>query len=113
MTHPKLEELKRLCDKATPGPWDQQVSFRGMIWPSANDAKFIAAARTYMPLLLDIAEAAQFYAEANNYIEATMTVKEVNREEGSITIGDSIFFGAPALADKGERMRKALAKLEK
>jgi hypothetical protein len=74
-----LEEIEKLCNQATSGPWLVKESKAGYsIEPSitraicyyveeypeaspemgANDAKFIAASRTLMPILLNIARAA-------------------------------------------------------
>lgn len=80
-----LAELRALCDAATPGPWrydEHQPEWNGdasysvvvphlgeqmllddtRYYPTAPaeraDARFIAAARTAMPLLLAVAEAA-------------------------------------------------------
>lgn len=72
-----LTELRAICDAATPGPWyltHQSVSFRldatespsgyhyaeirGWDHERQPNAAFIAAARTYMPLLIAVAEAA-------------------------------------------------------
>lgn len=75
-----LDELKRLCAEATEGPWeivfrstqfglctigtpmgdvasqDPKGKYHGVY---ENDAAFIAAARTAMPLLIAVAEAAK------------------------------------------------------
>jgi len=69
-----LAALRRLCEEATPGPWDvdDQSHDDGTIWvnvewrgtavceacPVAADAAFIAAARTALPALLDRVERA-------------------------------------------------------
>jgi hypothetical protein len=61
-----LDELQLLCDEATPGPWGS-VGFAGSENGITNDpghpstwedARFIAAARTYLPMLLAVAQAA-------------------------------------------------------
>lgn len=68
----KLEELRKICDAATPGPWRfaqlldgiearALLDSRGYLFGRSDDlqnGEFIEAARTYMPLLLDLAEAA-------------------------------------------------------
>lgn len=77
------EELRRLCEAATPGPWtldpcDGEFGFvrSGIVWTAQNDsaafsgtdfiqakteedAAFIAAARAAVPALLDALEAAE------------------------------------------------------
>lgn len=65
----KLGEIRALIEAATPGPWhgegyddDTVYNFRDNAVArvfSTYDLKFITAARTLMPLLLDVAEAAQ------------------------------------------------------
>lgn len=86
-----LEELKELCEAAAPGPWttasDEDVE--DCIGPHAflfgpetldtegyyysperyrvEDAKFIAAAREYMPKLIAVAKAAR---ELSEFVEA-------------------------------------------
>lgn len=85
----KLEELKRLCEAATPGPWrlrdfgsyrgehggqiqnyqiydaDSELLLEGGVYydnispKRIEDAAFIAAARTYLPRLIAVAEAAK------------------------------------------------------
>jgi hypothetical protein len=71
----KLEELKKLCDEATIGPWTwrseglvNKYIDEGLVIPKADawgdrwvepkDKAFIAAARTYLPRLIAVAEAA-------------------------------------------------------
>ena len=71
----KLEDLKKLCDEATSGPWSyrESGSCGGTVYrisPSFTDsgsmahadAAFIAAARTYMPKLIAVVEAAKSLA---------------------------------------------------
>jgi len=68
----KLEDLKKLCGKATPGPWSyappvvDDPQFENAIRAGQfqlvltdYDASFIAAARTYLPKLIAVAEAAK------------------------------------------------------
>lgn len=71
----KLADMRALCDAATPGPWRSRdfgvhavranmvVAGRGYcddgVYCHENDARFIAAARTLMPLLLDVAKVAE------------------------------------------------------
>lgn len=63
MTKEQLDEIRARADAATPGPWinDDDLSITGAngtdvcIWwdlVSADDAEFIAAARTDVPALL-------------------------------------------------------------
>ena len=53
-----LDELERLCEAATPGPWTLDESESGLIGPhcepivEACDALFIAAARDALPKLI-------------------------------------------------------------
>lgn len=79
-----LDKLQKLCDEATPGPWEylrledeknrecnighvdsdegwHSVISResGIYGPGTSDAEFIIAARRYMPLLIAVARAAQ------------------------------------------------------
>jgi hypothetical protein len=69
----KLEELKALCEAATPGPWECSSNPQGSGWgivgpwfphedaraeeKSDANARFIAAAREAMPKLLKLADA--------------------------------------------------------
>ena len=68
----RLRQWREVCEQATPGPWtfrdaEGDVVDRPTdgppgieIWPDGDkDGPFIAAARTAMPLLLDVADAAQ------------------------------------------------------
>lgn len=64
----KLEELRKICDAATPGPWRfaqlldgiearALLDSRGYLFGRSDDlqnGEFIEAARTYMPMLLDL-----------------------------------------------------------
>ena len=50
------EELRRLCDAATPGRWYARNLEYGL---EGEDAEFAAAARTAVPALLDALEAAE------------------------------------------------------
>jgi hypothetical protein len=77
----KLEDLKNLCAQATPAPWEPNYYFIGFdtlfvegeefvgCAPATNkdqadkDAAFISAARTMLPKLIAVAEAAQFALE--------------------------------------------------
>lgn len=73
-----LDELQKLCDEATAGPWEKLCLFGSRDLPtSISDGKgmtieigefsefkhadldFIAAARTYMPKLIAVARAAK------------------------------------------------------
>ena len=71
MTRPTRAQLRELCEKATQGPWvDRRRAERAEVWSmgpdidpydeglvcdyiKADDAAFIAAARTAVPALLD------------------------------------------------------------
>lgn len=70
----KLEEIRVLCEKATAGPWRYEEpfvqqnagvdGFRDIFRTKGDDrqeedAAFVVAARTLMPLLLEVAAAAQ------------------------------------------------------
>lgn len=77
MTDEELEELKKLCDDATPGPWKWKMEWKenghysgsmgeldpGVLWygmdgeegiysPKQADAEFIASAREAIPSLI-------------------------------------------------------------
>lgn len=66
----KLPDIRKLCEEATPGPWEWETSER--LYAPGNgyvidghadeitkgDAAFIAASRTLLPKLLKVAEAA-------------------------------------------------------
>lgn len=68
-----LDELEKLCNEATPGPWRvasgdwRVVNFNhypvcgtsNVIGDDESNADFIAAARTYLPKLIDVAKAAE------------------------------------------------------
>jgi hypothetical protein len=67
-----LDELQRLCDKATPGPWNVNAEYGTTIWAQAkpahdyddnDDAHFITAARLYLPKLIAVARAAKAATE--------------------------------------------------
>lgn len=77
-----LDEIEKICEEATPGPWEVKISGEDLVpfeqrlvslgpisyWASHaddasleipdNDIAFISSARTYMPKLLTIAKAA-------------------------------------------------------
>ncbi len=92
----KLEEIEKLCEEATPGPWEAQIPAMTGEWPKARiwplkiegklyhyamiktaDAEFIAASRTLMPKLLQIAK----LAKASNYGTTMLdTLKELEKE---------------------------------
>ena len=61
------DKLRKLCEEAT--PWPKRVNHSGIAldFEREADAEFHDAARTYLPLLLDVVEAAsqdaQHYAE--------------------------------------------------
>ena len=80
-----LEDLQKLCDAASPGPWQFRATqdsggIQFVVAPNAKrtaqgfefiaadcshkcNGEFIAAARDYMPILLEIAKAAEVYRE--------------------------------------------------
>lgn len=55
-----LDELQALCDKVTPGPWDELIGYDDEeIYVhgdqlTRDDHKFITAAREHMPKLVNI-----------------------------------------------------------
>jgi hypothetical protein len=77
-----VERLLELCEAATPGPWRQDPNDTSYVrhpngWQTIgsvnlnhHDAAFIAAARTAIPALLHIAEAACAWRDA--MIERTL-----------------------------------------
>jgi hypothetical protein len=81
----KLSELERLTEAATKGPWivdpyrPSAASILGAIEDGAPilvddvktaDADFIVAARSAMPILIEIAEAAQMLTRGDCFCEA-------------------------------------------
>jgi hypothetical protein len=90
----KLDQIRALCDAATPGPWkcvDQQVFVpchkRGkdigiFEWnvtcdgKAAPTAQFIAACRELVPKLLTVAEADRAYLAASGDVSAEHTALE-------------------------------------
>lgn len=70
-----LEEIEKLCEEATPGPWQNEYSLvNGIEGRIASvdsivpyrdkidiNAKFIAASRNLMPKLLAVAKAAELH----------------------------------------------------
>lgn len=83
-----LDELQKLCDEATPGPWAPYADGTilgpsGMLGTATDfgDRQFIAAARTYLPRLLAVARAAkeaqyQVLGEAGAAIEVALAALE-------------------------------------
>lgn len=86
ITPEKLAEWEKLCDEATPGPWDSDnnevigfldgtgvVAIAAVCQWSLTDVKFIAESRTAMPELIAevnrLREALGFYADKKNYEE--------------------------------------------
>lgn len=71
----KLEDLKKLCDEATPGPWGSRMNpwtYRGTVDAKGEhvasttrfeDGDFMAAAREALPKLIAVAEAADAMRE--------------------------------------------------
>jgi hypothetical protein len=85
--HVTLDEIQKLCDQATPGPWklwgmqvlqdpvgDSNVETARLIAKTDDpdrglrtfNASFIAEARTYLPRLLAVARAAKHVADRHN-----------------------------------------------
>ncbi len=73
----KLNELKRLDAKATPGPWrdeqnaildsnDAWIADAAFAHSGARNSALIAAARNALPALLAVAEAAKRLRDAND-----------------------------------------------
>lgn len=64
-----LDELQKLCDEATPGPWVYKKPWDAGLFsgdtmivggdPNHEDVKFIAAAREWMHKLIDAVNAAK------------------------------------------------------
>lgn len=93
-----LEEFKKLCDAATPGPWQGPFCFpetfeRNYISNTIgdhiltsedleiDDAKFIAACREMVPKLIAVAEASQArfqYWNRENYIALEKALESLN-----------------------------------
>lgn len=89
----KLEEIRKLIDAATPGPWVRHTrlcggysyqvlnatggillettSYGGM----SEDAALIAASRTLLPKLLAVAEAAQSVCEPSLWVEGEISTR--------------------------------------
>ena len=70
MNEKRIEELRAMCDTATPGPWIRERwsidTVNERVVATANmqlDAAFIAAARTALPELLDEVERLETEAE--------------------------------------------------
>lgn len=70
MTPKRIAELRALCEKATPGPWYESMTYTPSVFPKDSttavafdllktDMNFIAAARTAVPELLDEIERVQ------------------------------------------------------
>jgi hypothetical protein len=107
-----LAALRRLCEEATPGPWDvdDQSHDDGTIWvnvewrgtavceacPVAADAAFIAAARTALPALLDRVERAE---RANEEYDADLE-GERDRLRASLTAAESALAASRAEAER-------------
>lgn len=86
-----LSDLKKLSDEATPGPWHGCVGDELDHWelynpetgehvvqddsgvdPRAEDIEFICAARTYLPKLIAVAEAARKLADDAYHVDETL-----------------------------------------
>ncbi len=97
----KLSDLKKLCDDATPGPWKASDEILGAVTymdPKYNletnifgldiddyaitrhkpDAEFIAVARTMLPKLIAVAEAAKRCDENAKYIDLESRFYEID-----------------------------------
>lgn len=77
----KLEEIQKLCDEATPGPWRWDYTGSSDYWLTSNDERidglwdrhdfnehnrqFIAASRDLLPKLLAVAWAAKRFIEVD------------------------------------------------
>lgn len=116
----KLEDIKRVCEEATPGPWATTLSTDKDDWdywrvraaPGDNicklslsfleprtderDATFIAIARTVLPQLVAVAEAARSALDC------------FRTEGGTIFLRDS----GSTFCDRLDSWRNALAALE-
>lgn len=106
----KLEEIRKLCDRTVPGPWEFQREnpnegqklhdltwggnpyskalkiyprVGGYYWEMAPCAEFICASRTLVPKLLAVAEAAKARLEVwtrENYIGLKSALEDLERE---------------------------------
>lgn len=106
-----LERLKELCDRATPGPWrdnlpeiDSDWGTIGEIFSSA-DRNFICEARDAMPKLIEriskLEAALRWYADRNNYV-VQITLDEKLKPIRSFN----------PMSDGGQRARDALGILK-
>ena len=101
----KLEELKKLCARATPGPWEYheinskhrvygrggpqgQVQICDSVWGPGiherrcTDLEFIAAASACMPKLIKIAEAAAQLCQGDRFeLDVSHCVSYVTRQD--------------------------------
>lgn len=68
----KLDEIEKLCNEATPGPWLgdyiplQAIRILDYSDNMSKNIEFIAAARMLMPKLLKVAKAANLFIEIEN-----------------------------------------------
>ncbi len=81
-----LDQLRALCDAASPGPWEHDDKFTVSIERGdemtafrtyREDAAFIAAARTALPLLLTVAEAAKEFSDCYAPIQTSESPTEI------------------------------------
>ena len=77
----KLEDLKKLCDAATPGPWTVLDDTHGAGWINEprmgyegelpiDDVRLIVAARNALPKLIAVAEAARALLPCHDITES-------------------------------------------
>lgn len=90
----KLEKIRELCNKATPGPWhftgsdivrrfvpgdvvegeviDRELHGHVQTWHNgtAEDAAFVCAARTLLPILLNLWESAKVGGGMTRHLDA-------------------------------------------
>jgi hypothetical protein len=140
-----LEELQKLCDEATPGPWvakdyrvygpdidrqhDRLITCDGGYASSGGanqylDAAFIAAARTYLPKLIELAKAAEGFMSLIKITKAALQERrELDRQLSDPNYWDRLvdkYCSKPADDDDGSsrkieaewRLERALAALE-
>lgn len=128
----KLEDMKRLCDEATPGPWSAseegyEVDYEYVYYVSPShfstkqiaavnsdkaehDSRFIAAARTLMPKLIKVVEEALEARDAyvrDGFVPAALwTFDEALKElESGSEVVDALNH-IPAMLVEIKRLRK-------
>lgn len=95
-----LEEIEKLCEEATPGPWEldeyqlfsttvdpMRINGDGLVMnmpginkPNEHDAKFIAASRALIPKLLEVAKAAKNLRTITG--NTVMQISEIQIDKG-------------------------------